>query len=225
MIPDGDPIIYCTMCAAIKRESSYTGTGIRVSTKKWFSPVIFTSQGVAFKGDHRIKFLPWYDVKWMALGRFQVDKIDFKLVRVPEYESEDTFNARSKIFSSKFKPLMNKRKREANVSNRGVHALLGFLITAILSYPLVILLDGRPITDVTRFFYLVGQGYFLVFWGIFIFIGTCISFSAVSRRNYRKHQEYEASKKSHAICENCWEKLELDAEYCNDCGTRIQKIP
>ncbi len=202
-IPDGDQVLYSTLCEATFRTTKATGTGMKAFTKQWITSVILTNRGVAYlekvvnqptgfdpkEIPATAQYIPWYYIKWVTRGRFQIGDTTFKLIRTPESESEEDFSKRFHAFGGKFKPLLKEIKRASGMAHRGLKIFLGTLCIGAIIFFIGFFAFGYPLESLLSSYYWGSD--FLWFALLTTAIGFVISWIIFSRRASKSIQKYE----------------------------------
>ena len=114
VIPPGEDIIYSTLCKAKKGSAGLAG----YTTTKWLSHVLMTTKGIAFTVPHRKKptkafYTDWYSMKKFGKKGFVYKlKTYYRIVREPNFESNNEFRERSKNFLATINPIIQSRRKE-----------------------------------------------------------------------------------------------------------------
>ena len=217
VIPGVDQILYSTMCEATFRRTKATGTGLKSFKKQWQTPVILTTEGIAYvetvayqSYDMDVReipgtprYVPWYYVKWVMRGRFQIRDTEFKLIRTAELETEEAFSRRFHAFGGKFRPLLKRVKGEAGVAHKGVKIFLWGLGIGALLFFIAFFAFGYPLESLLSSYYWGSE--FLWFFIFTFLIGLGIAWIVISRRASRRIQKYEESKNLPSTMD--WEEI------------------
>ena len=123
-IPEDEIIIYSTFYKLIMKSTFKSNYPLFFIPKAWITHVLLTSKGIYFGEYQRrnppvVRYIDWRQIQKIKGSKIKIEEgYQFKPIREPNFESIKSFRKRKREFSSKIKPIVEKRKTREKLFGR-----------------------------------------------------------------------------------------------------------